>query len=121
METGRTIKFRIPNFDISTHKFQYFSYWGRIDHTSQPSKECFTSPATSNNSTKGNDEQYTGLMNIYENDLMMCEDGVMQVYWIDGRFILMWQDSGTYYCELKDGIHLPVIGNIHQLYKNIGV
>lgn len=61
--------------------------------------------------------QYTGLKDInfsgvYENDYFDTEDGLMEVYFIDGKFILMWADNGTYRCDLCDAVkHLSKCGN----------
>lgn len=49
--------------------------------------------------------QYTRLKDVnkaevYEADLFEINDGLMEVGFIDGKFILMWADNGTYYCDL---------------------
>lgn len=64
--------------------------------------------------------EWTGLKDknsqlIYEDHLMETEHGTMQVFFIDGRFILMWPDNGTYYAELAEVYSdLVICGSIHD-------
>ncbi|HUM52281.1 MAG TPA: YopX family protein [Chitinophagales bacterium] len=61
--------------------------------------------------------QYTGLpdmisTDIFEHDYMDSEEGLLEVFFIDGRFILMYADTGTYRCELNEANKiLSVCGN----------
>ncbi len=51
---------------------------------------------------------------IYYSDYMDTEEGLMEVYFIDGKFILMWADTGTYRCDLYPACtQLEVCGNKH--------
>lgn len=52
---------------------------------------------------------------IWEDDLTVTEHGIMKVFFIEGRFILMWADNGTFYEELYD-VHrkIEISGNVHQ-------
>ena len=67
--------------------------------------------------------QYSGLKDkngkeIYEGDLMEAKEGMMQVYFIDGKYILMWADNGTHYCDLNEANRtFEVCGNIYQNKK----
>lgn len=63
---------------------------------------------------------FTGLLDknkkkIWEDDLFITEHGIMKVFFIDGRFILMWADNGTFYQELyKINNCIEVAGNIYE-------
>lgn len=63
---------------------------------------------------------FTGLLDknknqIWEDDYIETEYGIMQVFFIDGRFILMWADGGTFYEQLYD-VHnsIEVSGNKYE-------
>lgn len=47
-------------------------------------------------------------------DLTMAKEGLMQVYFIEGKWILMWEDNGTFYCDLDEAKGFEIIGNIYD-------
>lgn len=64
--------------------------------------------------------QFTGLkdiskVDVYEGDYFETEDGLMEVFFIDGKFILMWADTGTYRCDLCEAVsNLSKCGNKYE-------
>ncbi len=81
------------------------TYWDELKHSANTSAIIM---------------QYTGLKDVnnaevYEADYFDTEDGLMEVYFIDGRFILMWADTGTYRCELHEAVNkLSKCGNKYE-------
>lgn len=64
--------------------------------------------------------EFTGVQDINKADVFVgdyfdTEDGLMEVYFIDGKFILMWADTGTYRCDLCDAVsNLSKCGNKYE-------
>lgn len=64
--------------------------------------------------------EFTGQKDINKSDVFIgdyfdTEDGLMEVYFIDGKFILMWADTGTYRCDLCDAVSkLSKCGNKYE-------
>jgi hypothetical protein len=64
--------------------------------------------------------EFTGMQDINKADVFIgdyfdTDDGLMEVYFIDGKFILMWADTGTYRCDLCDAVSkLSKCGNKYE-------
>lgn len=52
---------------------------------------------------------------IWEDDLTITEHGIMKVFFLEGRFMLIWADNGTHYEDLHYvNRQIEISGNIHE-------
>ena len=71
--------------------------------------------------------EFTGQQDINKADVFVgdyfdTEDGLMEVYFIDGKFILMWADTGTYRCDLCDAVSkLSRCGNKYENHEMLSL
>jgi len=60
---------------------------------------------------------FTGLKDVNSSDIFIgdyfdTEYGLMEVYFINSKFILVWADNGTYFCDLHEAVaNLSRCGN----------
>ena len=119
----REIKYRIPwiNGDGS---FSGFTYWGRIDHKSHSSSECFTSPGQWGGRRAKLDEQFTGLRDkngkeIYEGDIVTVRGskrtGIYATKIVySGQGFRLKSNKSVVVDGSSFAAIISVIGNIHE-------
>ena len=128
----REIKFRTPHIDVKTKEFKYFTYWGCIDVKGNAitTHDCFSSPTSGSDTFKGWHQQYTGIKDIYGNDIY---EGDVVTYQQSERFgesvsdyrtVVKYEEYGftpmKYHNECEDDFYsclitnIEVIGNIFE-------